>query len=292
MFPKLPRPVIVYHGSSLTDKEHDVYSDLDILFSFANLLTPSKLKVFLRSCYRRVFVDSSILVKNRPPLQTYIDFLLEHKERITTYACYDVPGQPEETLKNLIAMERAGLNETLPIYRIGEPRAYLHLYCMLYSYVGIGGMLAQTDGVNLIEIQKIRKLYPDINLHGFGCTEYALAKYFDSVDSSSAVQMRRFPENCYRALDIMSPEQRLTICLEYVERTSRDWSYPTTRKKGDTIAKIGKILNLSRELIKLLDKDQQKNFAECLEILKEKRNEIKEKEVKEVESQIKLPGIA
>jgi len=109
----------------------------------------------------------------------------------------DSIGDDLGTYKNQMRMEKLGVRP-LPCFHYGEDPRYLQLYAANYSYITLGGMVAQSTKDLLIWLDEIWEKYltdgagrPITKVHAFGVTTPILMKKYPwfSVDSSSWVQV-------------------------------------------------------------------------------------------------------
>ncbi len=109
----------------------------------------------------------------------------------------DSIGDDLGTYKNQKAMEKLGVRP-LPCFHFGEDPRYLEYYVANYSYITLGGMVAQSTKALHMWLDDIWDKYltdgagrPKTKVHGFGLTTPVLMKKYPwwSVDSSSWVQV-------------------------------------------------------------------------------------------------------
>lgn len=127
-------------------------------------------------------------------IEDYIEFIRTHEQVIQVYACLDVIGDPDATMKNLRIMEAAGLNP-LPVFHYGsDPEKYLKPLIGKYDYICIGGMVKSGNLTQFLDTIFAKYLcdekgMPKIKVHGFGLTSLSLMMRYPwySVDSTSWV---------------------------------------------------------------------------------------------------------
>lgn len=131
-------------------------------------------------------------------LLEYIAFIKENIEYIHTYANLDVIGNPEETWKNQLRMEKAGLTP-LPCFHYGDDEKWLKKYLDRgYSYIALGGMVKTPNLIPWLDRIFLKYLLtpqktPAVKVHGFGLTSVPLMLRYPwySVDSTSWVMCGR-----------------------------------------------------------------------------------------------------
>lgn len=126
-------------------------------------------------------------------IDVYIQFIKKNKACIMHYANLDVIGNPEATIKNQTAIEKAGLLP-MPCYHYGEDIKYLKYYLKNYKYIALGGMVPISTPVLRSWLDKIFSTYicdakgvPKAMIHGFGMTSFSLMMRYPwySVDSTT-----------------------------------------------------------------------------------------------------------
>lgn len=109
-------------------------------------------------------------------------------------------GDPLQTWRNQQEMELRGVRP-LPCFHFGEDEQYLEHYVKNYSYITLGGMVAQSTKALGPWLDRIWDRYltdgsgrPRTRVHGFGLTSVPLMGDYPwySVDSSSWVQATAF----------------------------------------------------------------------------------------------------
>jgi hypothetical protein len=120
-------------------------------------------------------------------------------------------------------MEAMGVTP-LPCFHFGEDPRYLEYYISKYSYITLGGMVAQSTPALILWLDDIWEKYltdgsgrPKIKVHGFGLTTPELMRRYPwySVDSSSWVQIARvggmlmLPEARVINVSNQSPQRRV-----------------------------------------------------------------------------------
>jgi hypothetical protein len=111
----------------------------------------------------------------------------------------DAIGDAQGTYQNQMLMESLGVRP-LPCFHFGEDPRYLEHYIANYSYITLGGMVAQSTWQLKLWLDEIWDRYltdgsgrPKVKVHGFGLTTPELMRRYPwySVDSSSWVQIAR-----------------------------------------------------------------------------------------------------
>jgi hypothetical protein len=109
----------------------------------------------------------------------------------------DSIGDDQGTYENQMRMETLGVRP-LPCFHYGEDPRYLEYYVANYSYITLGGMVAQSTKNLLVWLDEMWEKYltdgagrPKTKVHAFGVTTPILMKRYPwfSVDSSSWVQV-------------------------------------------------------------------------------------------------------
>lgn len=130
----------------------------------------------------------------------YLQFLLDHADRIRFALSLDVIGDAEATLVNyrygVEALE--GRVQLLPTWHIGSPWSYLESYCEMTDYVAFGG--AVPFGKNPALLWRVLRHAHDITtaagvkVHGLGITgrRVMFQLPWSSVDSSAWTSFGRF----------------------------------------------------------------------------------------------------
>lgn len=135
-------------------------------------------------------------------IDDYIKFIKEHKEDITTYACLDVIGDAEWTLKNQKYMEACWLNP-MPTFHLWSDIKNFEYLVNNYDYIGLGWTVPYAK-----DQQKLRRFFDycfsyvfkhklKTKFHWWWMTNYKLmVRYpFYTVDSTwwlSWVRFNRF----------------------------------------------------------------------------------------------------
>ncbi len=166
--------------------------------SFIDKMRRDKAKVFLDSgafsaWSKGVDID----------LPAYCRYIQDNEDIIRTEgdavmaSVLDSIGDDLGTYQNQMRMEKHGVRP-LPCFHYGEDPRYLQLYAANYSYITLGGMVAQSTKDLLIWLDEIWEKYltdgagrPITKVHAFGVTTPILMKKYPwfSVDSSSWVQV-------------------------------------------------------------------------------------------------------
>ena len=150
-----------------------------------------------------LFLDSGAFSawsqKTEIDIQEYIKFIKRNEKYIDVYANLDAIGDPQQTWKNQMIMEEAGLSP-LPCFHLNEDYEWLNKYVEEYDYIALGGMVG-TSVVNLQPFldQCFGKYIcddtgmPKVKIHGFGLTSLKLMLRYPwfSVDSTSWVVTSR-----------------------------------------------------------------------------------------------------
>lgn len=127
-------------------------------------------------------------------IQDYIEYIKNNIDSISQYANLDVIGNAEESYKNQLTMEEAGL-KPIPCFHAGEPFEYLRRYLSgSYDYISLGGMVGASK-VTLIpfldrcweQICDTPDRLPKCKVHGFGITSAEIVSRYPwySVDSTT-----------------------------------------------------------------------------------------------------------
>jgi hypothetical protein len=140
---------------------------------------------------KKIFVDSggySVRMRGLEIcVEEYIDFLKRYRKLFHVYANLDTDS-PEESQKNLIKMEKAGLSP-LPVWHINWGRKMLEQYVKKYNYIALGGIAGRRFSTKEIEriTFAIQRLYRKTKFHLFGITISSVIRKTKpySVDSTS-----------------------------------------------------------------------------------------------------------
>lgn len=125
--------------------------------------------------------------------------IIRKEDGVLMASVMDAIGDAEGTLKNQQEMERLGVRP-LPCFHFGEDPKYLEHYIANYSYLTLGGMVAQESWQLKLWLDEIWDKYltdgagrPKVRVHGFGLTSPELMRRYPwfSVDSSSWVQQAK-----------------------------------------------------------------------------------------------------
>jgi hypothetical protein len=129
-------------------------------------------------------------------IQNYISFILKNEQYISLYSNLDVIGDPKQTWKNQLIMEKAGLSP-IPVFHYGENESWLRKYLKKgYDYISLGGMVPISTPALMMWLDQIftkhltdKKGIPIIKVHGFGLTSFSLIFRYPwySIDSTSWV---------------------------------------------------------------------------------------------------------
>lgn len=124
-------------------------------------------------------------------LDSYIDFILEYKDRLLAYVNLDDIGDVEISWKNQRYMEKRGV-KPIPAYHYGEDFKWFEKCVNEYDYVGIGGVSRGVSAnLNDVLFDKIFNYVDKYNLsvkfHAFGITSFRfLTRYsWHTVDSTT-----------------------------------------------------------------------------------------------------------
>lgn len=136
-------------------------------------------------------------------IDDYIKFIKEHEEDITTYACLDVIGDAEWTLRNQKYMEACGL-KPMPTFHLWSDIKNFEYLVNNYDYIGLGWTVPYAK-----DREKLKRFFDycfayifkhklKTKFHGRWMTNYKLmVRYpFYTVDSTgrlSWVRFNRFP---------------------------------------------------------------------------------------------------
>lgn len=133
-------------------------------------------------------------------LEEYTDWLIEHKQHVTTGVVLDVIGDWKGTARNHERMLNR-LPEGFPlkpVWHSTSPISELERLCKEYDYIGIGGLVSMSLNVkafmqHMIRVHKVADKY-GTKLHGLGVTgETAMLRLpWNTVDSSSWLSGSRY----------------------------------------------------------------------------------------------------
>ncbi|QBQ71197.1 queuosine tRNA-ribosyltransferase [Shewanella phage S0112] len=161
----------------------------------------------IRKEKRQVFLDSGAFSSwsqgVEVDLPAYCDYIhrnkdiILHEDDAIVASVLDKIGSDQGTYENQLEMERRGVRP-LPCFHYGEDPRYLEYYVANYSYITLGGMVAQSTPDLLIWLDELWEKYltdssgrPKTKVHAFGVTTPVLMRKYPwfSVDSSSWVQV-------------------------------------------------------------------------------------------------------
>lgn len=178
--------------------ERYLEAPIDILVSYYG----SK-KIVRLPFYADLFLDSGAFSAFRKkeildPLK-YAEFVKTWKDEFFVYAGLDVIGDPFETYKNQMILEKQNLMP-LPCFHFGEDIKWLKRYLKKYEYIAIGGLVSHsrnwTQMLSFLDRvwDEILKISPEIKVHGFGVQDEELIKRFPwfSVDATSVHMQARY----------------------------------------------------------------------------------------------------
>lgn len=157
---------------------------------------------YFNLCNEKVFMDSgafTAFTKGKIiDINSYIDFINKHKDKIEVYCVLDVIKDPKGTMENQIYMESKGL-KPLPVFHVGADFKELLNLIKRYDYIALGGLVPYSMNKPFLESYLDTVFYHvqnKVKLHGFGLNaEWAWKKYpFYSVDSSSWLSGGRFAQ--------------------------------------------------------------------------------------------------
>lgn len=138
-------------------------------------------------------------------LKEYCHYIHENKDIIENVdgavvaSVLDGIGDPLKTWQNQQLMEKEGV-KALPCFHYGEDERYLDWYVANYTFITLGGMVAQSTEQLEPWLDRIWEKHltdgagrPKVRVHGFGLTTMSLVRRYPwySVDSSSWVQTAR-----------------------------------------------------------------------------------------------------
>ena len=175
---------------------YSIFVDCGAPSLYNNLSRKSEKKGIMGSTFKErkyddfSYVDSPEYQKYR---ESYIKFLHENEDKVTTYSNLDVINNPYLTWKNQMILESNGLHP-IPVFHLGCDEKWLKKYIEKYEYIAIGGLVPNPTKVLLPWIDKIFRQYildkdgfPQVKVHGFACTSMPLMTKFPwySVDSAT-----------------------------------------------------------------------------------------------------------
>lgn len=203
-----------YHStlwSRLTENEkyqRRYAGERNILESFHYIGRQSSVDMIRRDGHK-VFLDSGAFsmwsLGAHVDIAAYCDYIKRNDDIIRKEdgdlmaSVMDAIGDAEGTLKNQQLMESMGVRP-LPCFHFGEDPKYLEHYVSNYTYITLGGMVAQESWQLKLWLDEIWEKYltdgsgrAKLRVHGFGLTSPELMRRYPwySVDSSSWVQQAK-----------------------------------------------------------------------------------------------------
>ncbi len=149
----------------------------------------------------KVFLDSgafsAFTLGKQIDLPAYCEYIHRNADIIDMASVLDGIGDPLQTYRNQLEMERLG-TRPLPCFHYGEDERYLEYYIANYEYITIGGMVPISTPQLILWLDRIWAKYltdgsgrPRLKVHGFGLTSVPLMTRYPwySVDSSSWIQL-------------------------------------------------------------------------------------------------------
>lgn len=219
----------------LTDNEKQqrlIAGDGNLLESF-HYIGRQRSVDMIRADGRKVFLDSGAFsmwsLGAKVDIAAYCDYIkrnddiIRHDDDAILASVMDAIGDALGTYQNQLAMEAMGVRP-LPCFHFGEDVRYLEHYVANYSYITLGGMVAQSTWQLKLWLDDIWEKYltdgsgrPKVKVHGFGLTTPELMRRYPwySVDSSSWVQIARvggmllLPEARVINVSNQSPQRRV-----------------------------------------------------------------------------------
>jgi hypothetical protein len=187
----------------------------------------------IRTDGRKVFLDSGAFsmwsLGAKVDIAAYCDYIkrnddiIRHDDDMILASVMDAIGDAMGTYQNQLIMESMGVRP-LPCFHFGEDPRWLEHYVANYSYITLGGMVAQSTWQLKLWLDEIWEKYltdgsgrPKVKVHGFGLTTPELMRRYPwySVDSSSWVQIARvggmllLPEGKVINVSNQSPQRRV-----------------------------------------------------------------------------------
>jgi len=149
---------------------------------------------------RKIFLDSgafsAFTLNKKIDIDHYIEYIKKNRQYLHIYACLDVIGDAEGTMKNLRYMESKGVNP-LPVFHNGSDFKFLEEIVEKYDHFALGGLVPLArDRVRMdahlnkcfrIITKKFKETGKMPKVHGFGINSFRLwMKYpFHSTDATS-----------------------------------------------------------------------------------------------------------
>lgn len=187
----------------------------------------------IRADGRKVFLDSGAFsmwsLGAKVDIAAYCDYIkrnddiIRHDDDMILASVMDAIGDAMGTYQNQCIMESMGVRP-LPCFHFGEDPRWLEHYAANYSYITLGGMVAQSTWQLKLWLDEVWEKYltdgsgrPKVKVHGFGLTTPELMRRYPwySVDSSSWVQVARvggvllLPEGKVINVSDQSPQRRI-----------------------------------------------------------------------------------
>jgi hypothetical protein len=166
--------------------------------SYVDKMRNDGVKIFLDSGAFSAFTQGATI-----DIAGYCNYIKENADIIQVEdgavmaSVLDSIGDAQGTYDNQKTMEGLGVRP-LPCFHYGEDPKFLEYYVANYSYITLGGMVAQSTKDLLIWLDEMWEKYltdgsgrPKTKVHAFGVTTPLLMKRYPwfSVDSSSWVQV-------------------------------------------------------------------------------------------------------
>ena len=191
----------------LTDLEKGIRKTVPHLLESYHYINRQSYVDKIRRDEAKVFLDSGAFSAWSKgveiDLPDYCRYIQENEDIVlqegdaTMASVLDSIGDDLGTYQNQKRMEKLGVTP-LPCFHYGEDPRYLEYYVANYSYITLGGMVAQSTKNLLIWLDEVWEKYltdgagrPLTKVHAFGVTTPILMKRYPwfSVDSSSWVQV-------------------------------------------------------------------------------------------------------
>src|SRR5690606_13616478 len=168
----------VYHR--LDDREKQAVREAPYVLDSYHYIGNERMANRIRSTGRRIFLDSGAFSAHTQGIKVdiwqYCDYIHRNSDLFEVVSVLDAIGDPDQTYRNQITMESAGLRP-LPCFHYGEPEEVLEYYASTYEYITIGGMVPISSPQLKIWLDRIWGRYltnddgtPKIKVHGFGLT--------------------------------------------------------------------------------------------------------------------------
>jgi len=156
-------------------------------------ISEESLRQWKRTDNADLFLDSGAFSAStqgvRIGLTEYIDCVQRNAEMFSVVSVLDVIGDHQTTMKNLTAMELAGL-KPLPVFHYGSPLECLRELVGTYKYICLGGLVPLTRRPKILVawLDACFSIIGDSSrVHGFGMGSWRILTRFPfySCDSSS-----------------------------------------------------------------------------------------------------------